>query len=676
MTTRGMYSKPALPAFLSMALLLLTAGKAPAAQTRHNVPPSVQQALDQGPANPDEEVNLTLHLKMSNRAAFDAAVEQRYDPASANYHKWMTDADLQQYAPTASQIAAVKSEVAKHGLSVISTDRLGFSIRVHGTIANVQTAFQTSIHQLARNGKMFSANVSDAQLTGEAGQFVSSVSGLVRTQVRPMMKRALDPRTGIAFPAIPLDVVNAGGGLSSIITDTCLTGPQTFTYTDSANPLPVGVYFGNVYGGTGKICDYTASQLQAHYGLSAAYAAGLDGTGETIALVEAYGYPNILADANAFAQLNGLPPLDSSNFDVVYPQGPPRNPNAGILTGWYVEIALDVQWAHAMAPGAKILVVAAAGQDNEDFQDALNYVVNNHLANSVSNSWEEDLDLIAGPLELASYDTVLEQAAAQGVSVHFSSGDGGDDGLGSPIGSPEVPSNSPYATAIGGTSILNVPNGSGQEELGWGNGLTELAVNGPLDPPVQIGIIGGAGGGESSQYPKPSWQSALPGTGRQVPDVSALADPYTGVPIVVTENNTQVVFVGVGGTSLACPIFSAIWALADQSAGQPLGQAARRIATMSSDQVTDIVPHSSLANVAGFTYDSKGVVFRSPASLLSLSLFNTTQFVSAIWPIAPGIAYDLSFGTDSSLTVTPGWDNVTGFGVPNGLPFIVGAAGQ
>ena len=113
------------------------------------------------------------------------------------------------------------------------------------------------------------------------------------------------------------------------------------------------------------IPDYTPAQLQSLYGLPTAYKAGFDGTGQTIVLLEAYGYPTIEADANAFSQLTGLPPLTSSNFNIIYPQGPPVSPDAAVLTGWDVEIALDVQWAHSIAPGAKIVVVAAAGQDNE-----------------------------------------------------------------------------------------------------------------------------------------------------------------------------------------------------------------------------------------------------------------------------------------------------------------------
>lgn len=674
MIVQKSYYVNALSAVLSMACLLLNAERASAAQTSRNVPSILQQASDQGSVNPSEEIHLTLHLKIPDRAAFDAAVQERYDPASANYHHWMTDADLQKYAPTAAQIAAVQSEVAKHGLSVVSKDPLGFSIRVHGTAATVERAFQTSLHQLTLNGKVFRANVSNAQLTGEAGQWIDSVSGLVQTQAQPLIQQAIDPRTGVVPAPIPFASVNGSSGLDSLITNVCLTGPQTVTYTSPAGPLPVGVYFGAVYAGSGKVCDYTPSQLQAHYNLPDVYAAGLDGTGQTIALVEPYGYPTMLEDANAFSQLTGLPPLTSSNFQVIYPEGPPKSPNAGVLLGWDSEIALDIQWAHAIAPGAKILVVVAAGADGEDLRGAIDYVTTQHLATTVSNSWGVGIELFIGPLELAAYDAVFERAAAQGVSVHFSSGDHGDNGLGTPVGAPFVPSNSPYVTAVGGTSILNNLNGLGSQELGWGNGITVVASNGVVDPPIQLGPVGGAGGGESVWYPKPSWQSALPGTGRQVPDVSALADPYTGVPIVLTKNTTQYIFTGTGGTSLACPIFSAIWVLAEQFAGHPLGQAAPKIAAMSANEVIDIIPQSSPFNVAGMIFDTNGLKFYSPSDLLSRSLFNTTQFVSALWPIAPQSAWVLGFGMDTTLTVTPGWDNVTGFGVPNAWPFIMAAA--
>lgn len=672
---RKLLARVAVPSLSALGLLCSTSNSASAIEVSQNAASLLQGAVDLGPVDSTKELNLTVHLKMPNKAAFDSAVEDLYDPASPKYEHWMTDADLSAYGPAAAQVETVTKELQKHGLVVLSSDPAGFSIRVHGTVANIQAAFQTELHQFSLNNKTFRTNAREAHLTGTAAAFVGSVSGLTSANVHPMAKHAIDPRTGKPkFAPTPLSKLQASGGLGAIVTDQCFTSPKTYTFYTPGASLPVGVYFGNDYGDTTKTCSFTSAQLAAHYGLPAAYAKGYDGTGATVVLVEGYGYPTMLDDANAFSQLNGLPTLNSSNFEVIYPEGKPSDPNAGVLTGWDVEIALDIQWSHSIAPKAKIIVVAAAGQDNETFQDTINYVITHHLGYSVSNSWEEDLDDIAGPPELESYNTLLEKAAAQGISVNFSSGDSGDNGLGTPVGAPGVPADVPYATAVGGTSILNKINGT-SIETGWGNELTLLNVSGPLDPPQQQGLIGGSGGGESVYFKKPKWQASLPGTGRQVPDISALADPYTGVFIVLTSSGTQAVQAGWGGTSLACPIFSAFWAIANQAAGHALGQAAPKIASLSGTDVLDIVPHSSATNVTGTIYNSSGATFYSAPDLLSADLF-TTQFVSSIWPISSSEDADLSFGTDSSLTITKGWDNVTGFGVPNGLPFILDAAGK
>ena len=363
----------------------------------------------------------------------------------------------------------------------------------------------------------------NAQLSGAAASYVSSVSGIESHQVHPLLKRALDFRTKQPYASIALSKVEASGGLSSIITNQILSAPETFTFTTPGASLPVGVYYGNVYGANPNLVpDYTAAQLQQIYGLPAAYKQGLNGKGQTIVLLEAYGYPTIEADANAFSKLNGLPQLNSSNFSIVYPEGKPTSPNAGVLTGWDGEIALDVQWAHAIAPGAKIVVVAAAGQDNEDFQDAIRYITNHNLGNSVSDSWEVDTDIVAGPLEQKSFDQVLALAAAKGISFQFSTGDGGDEGLGTPQGAAGVPSDSPHATAVGGTAILNKVGASGTETVGWGDTVVYLSAGGVLDPPSPLGLVGGGGGGESLYFAKPSWQKSLPGKGRQTPDISAL----------------------------------------------------------------------------------------------------------------------------------------------------------
>jgi subtilase family serine protease len=644
------------------------------------VSPVVQKASDLGAVDPALEMNLTVYVNSHNQAAFDKAVDALYDPESATYHQWMTDQDLAKYAPTAADVTAVEKELQKHGLSVISTDPNGFFVRVHGTAAQVQQAFQTQIHNLSVNGKTFFAHVQNAQLTGTAGSLVGSVVGLTQGGVKPMYKRATNPRTGAAPAPISMSKAQAVG-LGGIITTRCLQPPAVEEYTTAGASLPVGVYFGTLYNpplnanGIQLVCDFTASQLQAHYGLTAAYKQGLNGAGQTIVLLEAYGYPTMMQDANAFSTLMGLPLLNNTNFSVVYPEGVP-NPTVGVLLGWDIEIALDIQWAHSMAPGAKILVVATYGQDSEDFQASMNYIISNKLGTVVSDSWEEDTDLFAGPAEQDSFNTILKKAAAKGISFQFSSGDGGDDGLGSPVGSSEVPSNSPYATGVGGTSILNNPSGTGQWEVGWGDDVTYIALGGVVDPPLPLGFLGGAGGGESVYYAKPAWQSKLSGTGRQSPDVSALADPYTGVPIVITAQGIQYLEAGWGGTSLASPIVTAILAIATQKAGKALGQAAPLVASLAggtTGAVTDILPLTSPTNLAGTIFDSNGPTYYSPASFFAPFLYTTQGFISVDYPLSPGplgVAGAFAFGIDSSLTVTTGWDNVTGYGVPNGLTFI------
>jgi subtilase family serine protease len=666
-------------ALLPVALVLavgVVAQQPLAPRSGHTVSPAVQSAADLGPVERDQDITLTVYLKLPSQAAFEAAVQKLYEPESPTYHQWMTNQDIQKFAPSAADLKTVQQELEKNGLSVKSIDPHGFSIRVHGTAGNVEKAFQTQLHTLSLKGKTFRAHIVDAKLTGTAGSLVASVSGLDQHTVKPLYKRAVNPRTNLSPPHIALAKANASG-LGAFITDKCLYPPQTVTYPTPGASLPVGVYYGNVYNlqdANGRYCDFSPAQLQAHYGLTAAYKAGLDGGGWTIVLLEGYGYPTAEADANAFFKLVGLPPLTSSNFKIVYPDGVP-NPGAGIYYGWDGEIALDLQWAHSMAPGAKIVLVATNGQDNEDFQYAMNYVIDNGLGHVISDSWEEDQDLFAGFPEEDSYTAVLAKAAAQGFSFQFSSGDGGDDGIGTPIGAAEVPSNNPYATAVGGTSILNSNTGSGFWEVGWGDDFSLIAAGGVQDPPEPLGFFGGAGGGESIYFAKPWWQSKLPGAGRQVPDISALADPYTGVPIVLTATEDGVtapyLFVTVGGTSLASPIVTAILAIANQKAGKPLGQAAPLIASLPSGAVKDILPLSSPTNLSGIVVDSNGSTYYSPVSLFSPFIYPAqVGFISANWPFDALDAEPIAFAIDSSLAVTTGWDNVTGFGVPNGLTFI------
>jgi subtilase family serine protease len=674
-----------LTSLAALSVLAISALGAPhaSALSAHNVAPGLQRAVDQGPVAPETEQTLTVILKLRNQAGFDAAVQDLYDPESASFHKWFTDADFQKYAPTAADLKIVRDELSRQGLSVVSVDPQNFSIRVHGSASTVERAFQTELHTFNYNGSNFQAHIRDAQLTGAAGELVDSVVGLDRHRVQPQLTVVKDPLTNQQLFKKKVTAADLGSTLLGEITGTPLSSPALVTLTTPGAALPLAVYYGTTYDANPKLAvSYTPAQLQSHYGLTSLIKQGYDGTGQTIALVEAYGYAAAESDANAAAKTFGLPALTSKNFSVVYPEGKPTDLEAADLTGWTGEIALDIQSAHAIAPGANIVVVASAGEDDEDQITSLQYIISNKLASTVSSSWENDSEILAGPAQLMAFSSVLERGAAAGISFQFSTGDGGDQGLGTPIGAVSVPSDSPYATAVGGTSILNNPSGTNQIVAGWGNDITLVNLGEPVDPPTSASYFyAGAGGGESLFFAKPSWQKELPGTGRQVPDVSALADPFTGFPVIETVQGTQYAEAGIGGTSLASPIFTAIWAIADQYNGKALGHAGQAVAKLKAGQITDVVGTSTLnmLDPAGTVYDANGATFYSADGLFADADMGQTQteFPSALWSVP---SYQqvvvLSFGTDSSLTVTPGWDNVTGYGEPNGLPFIQGVTGK
>ena len=633
------------------------------AQTPVERPKITRVSADLGAIQASAEMTLTVHLNLHDQQAFDQAVKGLYTSGSPTYRHWMTNNEIARYAPTSAEVETVTSALQSHGVSVLSIAPDHLSIRARGTAAAVESAFQTQIHQFNHEGKVFHANVAPATLAGAAGALVRGVSGLANFPMRPALTYQINPSTGERLTPIQA----TGSGFSGIATNSCFGNPEAVTLT-SGGGLPLAVYVGNAYSTTSLPCSWTPSQLQEHYGLTPAYSQGLDGTGQTIVIVDGpTDGAQLLSDLTQFSNMAGLPPISSSNFTVLYPDGKPT-PLSLRDDNWQVEASLDVEWAHSIAPGAKIVIEIMPTEDWTEFEFAIDYARQNNLGNVISNSYGLP-EALFGAFTVQGFEQVLQTAAAAGIAVNFSSGDGADEGTGSPSGGGVLyPASSAYATSIGGTSI-GIPIGTGGvAEVGWGTNanILSFALNGVIDPPLALGNIGGSGGGTSTFIAKPFWQSSIPGTARQSPDISALADPYTGAVFV----EGGIAQAGIGGTSLACPIFSAIWAIAAQAAGKPLGQAAPLIYTLPSPAIIDVVPVNSTTNVTGIMVDSSGETDYSPSALLA-PLYTTTQYYSTLWNIGGSGEYvDLSFGTDASLTVTPGWDNVTGLGVPNGLAFI------
>ncbi len=662
---------------LALATLALTASPIAAlAQSKvvSNVSSAVAKSSSRGPIAPAADLRVTVWLATHNKAEFDKKVEALYTPGSPTFHKWLTTDELMAYAPTAAEVKQVKEELTRQGLTVIEDGRDNFSIAVHGPAEKVQTAFHTKIEEFEREGKTFHANTTEATFEGESASLVQSVAGLSNIGMKPQIAYVKDPKTGKARAPQPIATAASPDFGFQLYTDECFETPTTFTY-GSSGKLPIGVYFGNVYDNTSQLCGYAPVQMQQVYGLPAVYKAGISGQGQTIVIVDAYGSQTIQKDTAVFNSRYELPAFTSSSFKVIYPTGQPLDPALGIAEGWNVETALDVEWAHVIAPRANIVLLAAAGQDDEDLQYAVEYATTHKLGSVISNSYGSP-EIEDGQAALNAYNDVIERAAAAGISVNYATGDSGDLGLGSPVGAASVPADSPYATAVGGTSI-GIPGGVGSaKETGWGNNQTEIAENPttPLDPPENFGNVDGAGGGRSVYFKKPAYQQALPGSYRLLPDVSMEADPYTGALVVYSLPSGQPVPVveAIGGTSLSTPMFSAFWALANQKAGHLLGQAAPILSKLGTSALNDIVPVSSTTNVTGTVIDSSGATFYS-ADALAAPLEGTTEFFSAVWPIE-GYGVDLTFGTDTSLHTTRGWDDVTGYGTPKGLAFITAAA--
>ena len=658
-----------------------------------------------GPEILSRQMTVNVWVKPRNQAALDQLVRQMYDKNSPNYHHWLTINEYKQrFAPSAADVATVRQHLLNNNLAVVSTDKLNHVVTARGTVADVQRAMGVQLNRVQLNGAVHRLPASEPAIAGAAGKLVATVQGLSDLTYRNYFHRRLDPDTGKAEPLVPVRNAAAASPAapSSVVqffNPNCYKPPVTKYFSTPGGPHAVysGARYGNnINAGPPNLppCGYDAPQIQKAYGLKDLYAQKigtqhLNGAGQTVVIVDAFGNDNILSDSNIFSQINGLPPLTSNNFQIFYPTGPASC--GGTCGSWADETSLDVQWAHAVAPGANIALLLGADNSFTNLDLANLFAIENEMGPVISNSFGIPEIVLAQflPSELVVENFLTQMAAALGISLDVSTGDAGDNlildnvDFGIDSVSPGANADSPYATAIGGTSLFLNSDRSIKFQTGWGNNLTRVAdvtPNPPVIPPLSLGFQGGAGGGESQVYAKPSYQSGLPGAGRQTPDISYVADPFTGVEYIITDptNPAGGPLIGVvGGTSLSCPMFSALWAIASQAAGTWLGQAAPLLYSLPSGAITDVPALTSSNNVTGTVYIPKMPPYTESADSLAAPLDGTTDYISALYnsPFSTRW-FVITFGTDSSLTTGPGWDNVTGLGTPNGLAFVNAVAGK
>jgi uncharacterized repeat protein (TIGR01451 family) len=325
------------------------------------------------------------------------------------------------------------------------------------------------------------------------------------------------------------------------------------------------------FGGSGTA--YTPDQVRTAYGINNL---SLDGAGQTIAIVDAYDDPAVYQSLDTFDSQFGAaatgPSLygqygpASSFLTVVGQQGdptalPPADPSGPGVANWETETALDVEWAHAMAPGAKIVLVEANSASLPDLMSAVQTAARQPGVSVVSMSWGFQEGLAVLGADEAAYDSSL---TAPGVTFVASTGDYG-------TADPEYPAFSPNVLAVGGTSLTVNADSSYKSETGWG-----YYSDG-------VGAFIGSGGGISQFESQPAYQQGIQSTGyRTTPDVSFLADPATGAWIADPYNlPADSPWEIVGGTSLSAPSWAGLLALVNQ------GRAAAGHATLNSGSPTE-----------------------------------------------------------------------------------------
>src|SRR5215467_1195302 len=321
-------SLPSLAALLFLFVAFACVPGAFARELSNHTAKFVQTSPDMGPADPSQVITVKVHLKGQNQDQLSAFIQQLHDPTSPNFQKWLTpDQFKAQFGATAGTAGTVQTFLTGHNLKIVSSDSR--SITVQGTVGDVQSALHTRIDQFQVNGNVVRANVSNPIVDEPAGAMVTAVSGLTDVMAKPHSVMARDAQGNPREP-VTLDVTANPDG--RFFPSNCLTGDGSVSITDGVN---TAAYTGQVYRSTG--CAFQPSELAVAYNFNALYSQGLNGAGQTIVIVDAFGSPTLTQDVNLFNALYGLPPAQISTF-LVNVTGVPIRQNAGFAG----ETTLDV----------------------------------------------------------------------------------------------------------------------------------------------------------------------------------------------------------------------------------------------------------------------------------------------------------------------------------------------
>jgi len=358
------------------------------------------------------------------------------------------------------------------------------------------------------------------------------------------------------------------------------------------------------------IACFSPTQLRAAYRLPALYANGVTGKGVTIMIVDSFGSPTISTDLATFDRQFGYPA--PPKFTIIAPVGkiPKFNPNDPEMTDWAGETTLDVQYAHALAPGANILLVETPVAETEgvtgfpQIVKAEEYALAHYKVGVISQSFSATEETFTGYPQLAPLRAAYLDAERSHVTVLAASGDAGA----TDHETNEMqyytrrvsswPDTDPLVTAVGGTQLRQTR--TGYTSVAW-NDTDDQAWNrysGSIEPSPAA-----SGGGTSEFFARPSYQNdvkAVTGAHRGVPDIAMSAACDGSVSVYSSYQPGDAGWSLTCGTSEATPEFAAVVALADQVAGHPLGLINPALYTLEAEHAPGITDVTSGNNTVSF----------------------------------------------------------------------------
>jgi subtilase family serine protease len=707
----------------AVGLALGVAGVSHAApETQKNVPGWVADSSRVASAPESDRVTIVAYLSLRNQGALKDLIAAQSSPTSAQYGRYLTPEQFHaQFSPKAADVQRVENSLQQLGFHIDHVPDSGLFVKASGNVAQVKAAFGVSQNLYSFHGKVLRANAETPRLPASISDIVTYVAGLDQTaSLRKPSHIRLDERAAAVTSAARVSSAAVQAGVTpsapppvaaNLPSEVCSNywGEYSATLSTAPTPYPKNLPW--------LICGYDPQQVRAAYG---ANKVSQDGAGVTVGIVDLYASPTIQDDINRYSKNHGLPKLTSHNFRQIVPPGlfdvPASDPCGP--QGWYGEQSLDFAAVHSMAPGASIIYSATACTDPGN--GGLYELIDHHYADIVTNSYTYGYGDLGIPQDfIDSENQYFLQAAAEGMSILFSTGDDGDVAAITGVASGSWEATSPYVTAVGGTSLALYDREGNKKEWGWGNyrvlmNAVTVAADGKTvsttGPGLPFTFYAGSGGGPSLIELAPPYQSDVPyklsgyttqadGTVtalgaayRVTPDISMVGDPYTGFlygetftiagdPVsdsgcVAISATTEYCEGSIGGTSLSSPLFAGVLALVDQARFQHHKGA------------VGFVNPALYGLGHGDDDESEGAAIidvkkpASPTAVLRGYLGNPNKLRVVTMNSTPNPAYvpggenedtpAVLEGADTSYTTTRGYDEVTGLGTPN-IPALIRA---